>query len=42
MILDTPTRSLVFWKGIMDSDGKILSNPRKTFITPPGKQELLG
>jgi len=23
--------------GIVDSDGKILSNPRKTFITPPGQ-----
>lgn len=22
--------------GIVDQDGKILSNPRKTYITPPG------
>ena len=22
--------------GIVDSEGNILSNPRKTFITPPG------
>jgi N6-L-threonylcarbamoyladenine synthase len=23
--------------GIVDNDGNILSNPRKTFITPPGQ-----
>ena len=22
--------------GIVDQDGKIMSNPRKTYITPPG------
>jgi len=27
--------------GICDKEGNILSNPRKTFITPPGKSYFL-
>jgi tRNA A37 threonylcarbamoyltransferase TsaD len=27
--------------GIVDDKGNILSNPRKTFITPPGRHEII-